>query len=110
MVDAEQMSFHEASVVGFHKLDSDIELHLDDVLVDGKKKRIILNISQVSSVKIDGQLSSAPLLATNDGEILTLEISEKAVWLLIEWNDFSNKKSFTRSYLLSGHKVSVLMI
>lgn len=105
-----QMNFHEASVVRFCKSDEGIELQLDNVLVGGERRRVILNISPVFSMKIDGEMSSAPLMAADDGEILTLEMSEQAVSLVIEWNDFSNKKSFVRSYQLLGRKVSVLVI
>ena len=105
-----QMGFHEATVVRFCKYDAVLELELEDVLVDGQKARVVLKVLPVSSVMIDGELSNAPLMAADDGEILTLEMSENALSLIIEWNDFSRRKSFTKSYRVLGGEISVSVI
>lgn len=107
-----QMGFHEATVVRFCRYDAVLEIELEDVLVDGQKSRVTLMVSPVSSVLIDGELSNVnvPLMEANDGEILTVDMSENALSLIIEWNDFSRGKAFTKSYRVSGGKVSVSVI
>lgn len=107
---SKQMGFHEATVVRFCRYDAVVELELEDVLVDGQKSQVTLMVSQVSSVMIDGDLSNAPLMDADDGEILTLEMSGNTLSLIIEWRDFSRRKSFTKSYRVLGDKVSVSMI
>jgi len=110
MSNAQQMGFHEATVVRFYRYDAAIELELEDVLVDGEKSRVVLTVSPASSVMVDGDLSNAPLMAADDGEILTLEISGDVLSLIIEWNDFSRRKSFTKSYRVSGGEIAVSVI
>lgn len=105
-----QMGFHEATVIRFCRYDAVLELELEDVLVDGQKSRVALMVSHVSRVMIDGELSNAPLMAANDGEVLTLEISENSLSLIVEWNDFRHRKSFTKSYKVSGGKVCISVI
>lgn len=105
-----QMGFHEATVVRFCAHDAVLELILDDVLVGGEKSQVAVIVSPVSSVTIDGEQSNAPLMEADDGEVLTLEISESVLSLIIEWNDFSCKKSFTKSYRVVGGEVSITVI
>jgi len=49
-------------------------------------------------------------MPAEDGEILILEILENGIFVIIEWNDFSNKKSFTNAYRISGEGISVSII
>lgn len=104
---SQQMGFHEATVVRFCKYDAALQLELEDVLVEGKKSRVILEVSPVSSMLIDGDVSNSPLMVANDGEILALEVSKNILSFIIEWNDFSCKKTFTKSYRVFGDGVSV---
>lgn len=110
MSDPKQMRFHAATVVRFCRYDAVLALELEDVLVDGQKTRVALAVSQVSSVMIDGEIANAPLMAANDGEVLTLEISEDGLSLIVEWNNFRHGKSFIRSYRVAGGKVSISVI
>lgn len=105
-----QFGFHESTVVRFCRYDSTLELTVEDVFVDGKKSQVTLMVSPVSSVMVDGERSDAPLMEASDGEILVLEISENSFSLIVEWNDFSRKKSFIKSYIVHGGKVSVSVI
>jgi hypothetical protein len=105
-----KIGFHESTLVRFTRHDAIVELALEDVLVDGEKSNVTLVISQVTSVSIDGVQSSAPLMEASDGEVITLEISEGVVSLIVEWNDFARKNSFTRSYRVLGGDVSISVI
>lgn len=98
----ERMSFHEATITKFCRHDATVEIRLEDVLVDGLKSQVILKISPVASVMIDSELSDSYLMEAGDGEILSLEISDDGISMIIEWNDFSQGKSFTKVYKISG--------
>lgn len=104
------MSFHEATVVRFFRSDSVLELELEDVLVGGFKSRVILSVSPVFSVEIDGVSSDIHLMEADDGEVLTLELSANSLSLIVEWNDFSLGQSFTRSYQVVGGSIAVAVI
>lgn len=110
MIGFERMSFHEATVTRFCRYDAALDLELDDVLVDGIASRVILKISPVFYVKIDGEFSNNPLMKLNDGEVLSLDITEDGVSAVIEWNDFSEGVSVIREYRVSGGGVSVTKI
>lgn len=110
MITSERMSFHEATVTRFCRYDVTLELELDDVLVDGVKSRVLLKLSPVVCMTIDGQLSDQHLMEQDDGEVLSLDMSEDGVSAVIEWNDFSQGKSVTKVYQISGGSVSVSVI
>jgi hypothetical protein len=102
-----KMIFHEATVVGFCRHDAVFELELEDVLVEQKKSRVLLMVQPVLGVTIDGEPSNDLLMEADDGEILTLELSDDFLSMVIEWNDFSHKKSVTKSYHVFGGKTSI---
>lgn len=110
MNNPKNMSFHEATVVRFLRRDSVLELELEDVLVGDLKLRVILSVSPVFSVETDSVSSNIQLMEADDGEVLTLEFSNHNMLLIVEWNDFSLKKSFTRSYQVVGGGISVSVI
>jgi len=107
---SKQIGFHGATVTSFCKHDDIIELELEDVLVDDRKSQILLIIFPALSLMMDGELSNLPLMAAEDGEVIMLEISENVLSLIIEWNDFSCRKSFTRSHQVQGGEISISMI
>lgn len=110
MISSQYMSFHEATVTKFCRYDATLELELEDVLVDGKKLRVVLKLAPVISMTIDGELSDQPLMVMGDGEVLSLDVSEEGISAVIEWNDFSQGKSLTKAYQVSGGSVSVSVI
>lgn len=107
MINSRSISFHEATVVRFCRCGDALELELEDVLVAGVKSRAVLKISPVVCVRVDGMLPTQQLMELDDGEVLSLETSEDGVLVIIEWNDFSQKKSVTRSYQISGSNISI---
>ncbi|HEX7338623.1 MAG TPA: hypothetical protein VF271_01685 [Rhodanobacteraceae bacterium] len=105
-----RMSFHEANVIQFIKRDDVLYLELDGVLVGRNKLRVALKISSVSCVKVDGEFPDRPLMELNDGEVLSLDVNESGISIVIEWNDFPLGVSVTREYRISGGGVSVAEI
>lgn len=106
----QQIGFHEATVVRFCRYDTNLQLELEDVLVGGRKSRVVLTVSPVLKVMVDAKLSNSPLMEADDGEILTLEMSENTLSLIIEWNDFLHGRSFTKSYQVLGGEVTILIV
>ncbi|WP_347257919.1 hypothetical protein [Methylocaldum sp.] len=110
MKSSEQMSFHEATVTHFCSYCDTVELNLDGVDVGGEKRSVAIRISEVFRLEIDGKALESAFMPAEDGEILILEILENGIFVIIEWNDFSNKKSFTNAYRISGEGISVSII
>ncbi|THV23877.1 hypothetical protein [Peteryoungia ipomoeae] len=107
---AKEISFHEATVSAFVRRGPDIDLCLDDVLINRIMARVKLSVLSVSSILVDGQPNDCALRAAPDGEILVLELCEHSVAFVVEWNCFSRKISFTRSYQIKGEDVSITAI
>lgn len=110
MITSKRMSFHEATVTRFCRHDVTLELELEDVLVDGNKSRVMIKLSPVVCVTIDDESSDQALMELSDGEVLSLDVSENSISAVIEWNDFSQGKSVTKVYQISGGSVSVSVI
>jgi len=101
------LSFHESTVTKFFTKKNNFVIGLEGVLTDSSSNNAELIVENVSKILIDsvpivGNLLKMPF---KDGEVLTLELSEGKVFVLIEWNDFSSGVSFTQSYEVSGNKV-----
>lgn len=110
MTALKQMNFHEATVVAFRRSDSAVMLELEDVLVGGAKSNVALRISPVYSLSIDDEPHDGEeLLEYDDGEVLSLEMSDECVVLNVEWNDFSSGASCTKSYKILAGGISVLI-
>lgn len=104
------IEFEGATVVRFNIRDSSLELEMKDVVLDGQRargSRAVVTVSPASKIEIDGDISNVVVMAANDGEIIDLEITDNSLLLIIEWNDFSRRKSFTKSYRVLGENISV---
>lgn len=110
MLNTSQISFHEATVLRIIKQDDTLQLVLGDVLMEGRKREVSFLVSSVSSLTIDGNiLFNAPLMEAEDGEVLTLEMSDSYMYFIVEWHDFSRNTSIIRSYRVLGDKVTMSM-
>ncbi len=107
MISLEYMCFDEATVTGFYKYDALLKLELEDVLVGERKSDVVVTVSAVTNVFVDGELSDESLMAAEDGEVLSLELSDDGFLLIIEWNIFTPRRMFTKSYKIVGGNVSV---
>jgi len=105
----EQMSFHEASVVDFSQHGAGVRLKLEDALVDKAKRGIILDISPVANITIDGQAVDKVSMEAEDGEVLSLEYGDGKLSVIIEWHDFNSGSAFARSYEIKGGNVSIFV-
>lgn len=110
MITSERVSFHEATVIRFCRHNAALEIELEDVWVDGNKSRVLVTVSPVFDVTIDGELSDKPFMELGDGEVLSLDVSSNGIAAVIEWNDFSQRKSVTKAYKISGGSVAIIEI
>lgn len=110
MSSLERTSFHEATVISFCKYDADLKLELEDVLIDKDKSHVVLAVSPVTDVFVDGELSDGSLMETSDGEVLSLDLSNDGFSVIVEWHDFTQGEMFTKSYRILGGNVSLSVI
>ncbi len=100
------MCFDEATVTGFCKYDAVLKLELEDVLVGEGRSDVVLTVEPVTNVFVEGELSNEPLMAAEDGEVISLELSDDGFVLVVEWNNFTPRRMFTKSYKIIGGNVS----
>lgn len=110
MIASQFLGFHESTIVQFETHGADLELILDDVVVNGKKSTVSLKVTSIAYAAIDGVQSDLLAMEAEDGEVLTLDISDSCLWLMVEWNDFCSRKSITREYKVCGNSVSVSIL
>ena len=96
--------FHDGSLIGIENIGNDIVLspesseinpiEIEDMKLLSKSNTLFgkLRLKNVTSIKLDHKLSTKTLRKTaDDGEILSLEISQNKIVILIEWVDFPPK-------------------
>lgn len=107
MISQDQLSFHEAEIVDFYKKDDLITLSLQGVLVGGAKRPVVMSVSSVVKVLVNGQplAQSCSLMENDFGEILTLDYSKRALSALVEWHNFGKGTSETKDYEITGERV-----
>ena len=87
--------------------DGDVVFEIDDVIIDGRKFKVVVKVAQAYDIKIDNAPSEAVSMEAADGEILEFELTAEGVFSIIEWCNFSGagKSRSTKSYRISGRTV-----
>jgi hypothetical protein len=107
MQSTQRISFHESSLVGSFRVDTTTTLKLEGVHVEGNTRNVSIRLEHVNTVLVDGtELEDFPEVCEN-GEILTLEYTQKSLYMIVECTDFKNHKSQTHSYRIGCDSLNV---
>jgi hypothetical protein len=96
------LSFHESTVVAFHGTKPFVCLELADVRSGERLVSAEIDIRDVEAIWVDREPADAVMMECPDGEVLTLDLREKDVQVIVQWNDFASRRSITRSYVIRG--------
>jgi hypothetical protein len=66
-----------------------------------------VQLNGIRSITRDGLRVDDLVFEYEDGEILTLERTPTGIHLIVEWTDFKNHKSVTRSYNVECDSVKI---
>lgn len=99
------LSFHEASVSDLSRRGASIHLALTGVSYNDKVVSVAIEFCNVRKVLVDGVEMENVTMEFPDGEVLTLRLEIDCVEIIVEWDDFKNKKSKTRCYKMSFEKI-----
>ena len=105
--DRHSVSFHEATVVNFCRKGLSIELQLDGVTSGRGKHGATVVLETVTGLVVDGRSQSALTMEAEDAEVLTLELNESGMLLILEWNDWGPRRQFVRTYVVQANAVRV---
>ncbi len=100
MSETEYHEFHEAEVTRFESsLDGKrITLEAVDVFVDGVNTKCRIEAQNVKEILRDDVAVNHVILEANSSEILVVRGDRSPLFLLVQWEDFQQKVSYTRSY------------
>ena len=106
------LSFHESTVTKFLYDKNNFVIGLEDVSTDCSSDKVEIVVKNLSKMLIDSApaADSSFKMPCDDGEVLTLELDEKKVFILVEWNDFCSGTSFTQSYEINGDRVQAYIL
>lgn len=106
------LSFHESTVTKFLTVQNNFVIGLEDVSTDCSSDKVEIVVEDFSKILVDSVPAVEPSLTMPcaDGEVLTLELDEEKVFVLVEWNDFSSGTSFTQSYEVNGNKIQTSIL
>jgi hypothetical protein len=98
----DELSFHEATVAAFARRDDTVRLALSDVRDRDRRRSVYLEVREVVEIVSDGVVVDTVSMEHEDGEVMTLDVSDENIYLIVQWNDFDNRTSVTKSYRIRG--------
>jgi len=105
-----EISFHEATVLSFRADRQRFIMRLEGVFYRDAFHECTVEMTPVERIETDAGPAESLEMPTEDGEILTLDLSQDRVFAIIEWNDFAARTHQTRSYTITGGKAMVTML
>ena len=99
------VSFHEATIVRFERVDGSIELELDEARIENRKVRFLFVLTEPLKILVDGASVFNLPQEGEDGEVLSLEVDNSNLRLLAEWHWFSPLKSRTWEYEILAKEI-----
>ena len=103
------ISFHEATVTAFNATADAVQLELVDVKSGDASHAARIRIAGVTRILVDGESAGAVAMEREDGEVLTLDLSDREVYAIVQWNDFAGRASVTRAYRIEGETVTLTL-
>jgi hypothetical protein len=105
--DLNQVSFHEAGLVGIIHSGGIVTLALEDVRFGNIPRAAEVTVEGVVSILRNGQPILDLRMEEKDGEVLTLRKEQGQVLLAIQWDDFVAKSHEVVAYTLDGPKLTL---
>jgi|GEM_PF-2121555 len=105
-----QLWFHESTVLDFKRIGDSIKLELEDVdtgETGESKSHVLIIFKAIRKINTDAKESGTDLMAAEDGEVLTLNLSEQQMELIVQWNEFSQHRHFMHSYYVDCERIQI---
>jgi hypothetical protein len=93
------LSFHEATIIGLALEAASGELRLQGVYSESGLRCVTVYLENITLCEVDGEAVENLAMEASDGEVLSLDIRQDGIELIVEWNEWSPARSqFVRSY------------
>jgi hypothetical protein len=96
---------HEATILGMSRTPDAVVVALDGVRTVDGPRRCEAVFYGVRSVEADGAPYDDLRMEAEDGELLAFNQEQDATTLIVEWNDFSKRSSFTMVYRIRAREL-----
>lgn len=104
-------SFHETTIVSFHKENEDVVLYIEDAIAYDELFNITLTAYSVESINNgDTEIIGNDFMICNDGEILNIIIKNNLIEIIIEWVNFKENFYKTLFYRIKCKKVTLTIL
>lgn len=110
MAPYDRLGFHDSTIVSFTLSERRLEMILSDVLSTNGKVNVSLSIASVSRALIDHKVTDELKISGALGDVLSLEVVEDKISLLVEWTDFNPRKSATILYEIFGTDIQIKVL
>jgi len=103
--------FHDATLEDVQTTGSSITLNVVDARTqDDLPCSVRITLEEVALLKADGEVADTFVVEAKDAEILSLELRDDGIVMLLEWNDWEPRRQFVRSYEIKAHDVRVVVV
>ncbi len=109
MQSAQTIGFHESTIVGFCRENKTLMVELQGVHLGDEICSAVISLKGIELLTCDGVEVENLVMEAEDGEVLTLQHTQTTLHLIVEWNDFKQHKSNTRSYRVNCGSVEIEM-
>jgi hypothetical protein len=111
----ERWSFQGATVARFFRANDSVRLEMKDVddIDETGRFQVAVEVFGVHRIEVDHQSPDTDLsdfMAAESGEVLTLEHSANELYVIIEWHNYSPRRTFIHAYRVHGDRVRVSVI
>ncbi len=103
----DEISFHNASLVGICQVRDHVVLSLEDVSVCDDQVSAAVTISNIEYLTRDGLPLANLQMETDDGEVLRLAVDSDIVTLVVTWHQYAPRSSDTHTYRMSGKRIKL---
>ncbi|MBU2714458.1 hypothetical protein [Zooshikella harenae] len=102
-----QLNFHESTITKFATDNASLIIELEDVKTSSSIINMSIEVQNISTIIVDSHKQQYLSMPAPDGEVLSLELKDSSLNLLVEWNDFKKNNSFTHNYIVEGENVII---
>lgn len=106
-MDWNAISFHDSSVTAVAWEGDSLEIRFDGVATETASIGVVIRAEGLLGAEIGGTVWTAAERLPSDGEVLSLNLGEGELRLLVEWHDWAKKQSKTCLHVIRAARFSI---
>ena len=90
------IEYHDSTLTNLITQGDVVKLDLENVLVDGRQRKVSIILHRVQKMEIEDQEVAEVSMEGEDGVILTLDVNQDSMELIVEWHNYSPHRSIVK--------------